>query len=893
MGTQVPPTGDFLPGRSARRLWFLALAALIGLFPHGGSAESAGATWTRGHRKILVIPVSFTDAGGPSNSDVRGFTGWADLTNGTAPAAISNFFTSQSYGQFSVDFTILPVVPLGVSTNYYTNTCPGTPDSKWTAWAAPGSLADDARARAREIGLTNGQAARYESAGYDFDIIATGYIPGQSGSASDGGRSVIAFNYFTALAHELCHGLGLQHANGYSRATYASPVKSGSYFWDPYGDVYCLMGYKANSRTAFPPPDRDANPFFKYELGWLTTHNICTPLSSGTYRIHAFDQGTLQAGSNYALRISRDSSYTYWFSFRQAITNGPDSKWSQNGLEVRYGADSPRASSGATVLWDMTPGSRGPTGLTFSTMYDAPLAVGRTYTDAGADLHVTPLRKGGTAPESLDVAVNWGPFPGNQAPAISLTPSNVVLGAGTGQLFTATALDPDGDTLTYYWEFDDYQTSGGTDFGGLDGDSRLATNGFHVWSQQGTQGVRCTVSDLKGHTKTASATVIVTNGLPPPITLSGVIRDEGGIPLEGALVNNYRSGVAYGAPLFAGSSATAADGKYQIAVPASNKFYNVSVLWQGYSFTNSIGCTISTQWVGVANVGNVNFTRQRLTRTISGGVYVGGHAYVSATYGDLWVSDGLTNILVTNGAWQLSVPDGTWVTLTATATPPAYTISSDFPKPYRVVDDCNTLHFFVTIPGQMPVTEFTTSGTQSDDTVGTVYIPVVMTLPPGMTNWGGDQVFHCTVDERSTAEYGVDYKLYNALITFYGEMTPVPYLIPLTVISNAVPKHKTLVLKLWPGSSLAHLGPQDTYTYTISNGFPPISARVQTGDWLDLTWSSVSGARYTVESTPTLTPAAWSNLPPHTNLPGSATGSMTRPIDIRGMRQGLFRVKVE
>jgi len=363
---------------------------------------------------------------------------------------INNFFLKQSYGQLSVDVTVLQIEDLGVPTSYYTNTLPGTPYPKWTEWGGPGSLADDARAKARAVGLTSGQAALFESANYDLDVIALGYVPGQADAASDGGRTVICFDYFNALPHELCHCLGLQHANGYSRPTIYSPVKAGSFFFNAYGDVYCLMGWKEGTHTATPPPDRDVNTFFKYELGWLTDSNILTLTNSGLYRIYAFDQGSVDAGKNYALRVARDASYTYWLDFRQAITNPPDAKWSQGGLEVHYGAESARASSGATILWDMTPGSRGPTGTTFATMHDAQLQIGRTYSDYEANLHITPIKKGGTTPESLEVQVNFGPFPGNQAPILSLSPTNLTLGAGMGQSFTATATDVDGDTLVYY-----------------------------------------------------------------------------------------------------------------------------------------------------------------------------------------------------------------------------------------------------------------------------------------------------------------------------------------------------------------------------------------------------------------------------------------------------------
>jgi hypothetical protein len=865
-----------------------AICAVACLLIQIGLAAAPHATWTTGHKKILVMPVRFTDAPGPANSDVSGFTGWTALTNGTAQAEINSFFLNQSYGQLSVEFTILPTVDLGVATWYYTNNLPGTPYPKWTEWGSPGSLADDARARARAIGLTNGQAAVYESTNYDLDIIATGYIPTQAGSASDGGRTVIAFDYFTALPHELCHCLGLQHANGYSRSTYYSPVKSGSYFFHAYGDVYCLMGWKENTRTASPPPDRDVNAYFKYELGWLTTNNISTPSASGTYRIYAFDQGSVEAGKNYAMRIARDASSTYWFDFRQAITNLPDAKWSQSGLEVHFGAESARSSSGATVLWDMTPDSRGPTNTTFATMHDAQLQIGRTYSDNEASIHVTPIKKGGTTPESLDVVVNFGPFPTNHAPTVSITPAIISLGSNVMQTFTASASDSDGDTLAYYWEFDDNTVSGGTDFGGLNPNSTSCTQAAHSWTQQGNWLVRCTVTDMKGGSRTASAMVTVTNGIAAPLTITGIVTDELGNPLEGAIVNNFRSGVAFGATNFAGSSATAADGKYSIVVPKANSTYRLSAMHQGFSFSNSLGGTAS---VANASIANFNFTRLRKTRSISGGVYVSGRGYHSPTDGTLTVSDGTQSVIVSNGGWQLNIADGSLVTLTATATNPAYTVSSDFPKPYRVVDDVLTLSYFVDIPGGMPLTGFTSSAATSDDTVGSVGIPVVMTLPAGLTNWPQVQSFPYSIDNSSTAEYGVDYKMHGGIINFYGGYVPSPFIIPLTIIHDGIPKKKTVVINLAPGNSIANLGLISTFTYTISNAFPVVTIS-KTNNSVDLTWASVPAAHYTIESTPGLNPATWSSLPPHINLPGAA-GAMTRSIPIGSATNGFYRIKVE
>ncbi len=488
--------------------------------------------------------------------------------------------------------------------------------------------------------------------------------------------------------------------------------------------------------------------------------------------------------------------------------------------------------------------------------------------------------------------INFGPFPGNQAPTLSLSPTNLTLGAGVGQTFTVTATDPDGDTLSYYWEFDDNQTLGGTDFGGVNGDARFATNGFHAWSQNGINYVRCTVSDMKGHTKTLSATVTITNGLTAPATLSGTVKDELGNPLAGAIVNNYLSGVAYGSASFAGSSETAADGKYLIAVPTTNVFYKLTVMCQGYTFTNNSGFVTSTNYVGAAGLAGVNFTRVRTNCTISGGVYVAGRGYDSPTDGTLTVSDGTQSVIVSNGGWQLSVADDSLVTLTATATNPAYTVTSDFPKPYAVVDDVISLSFFVDVPSAMPRTGFTSNGTKSDDTVGTVNIPVVMSLPAGLTNWPGPQSFPYTIDDSSTAEYGVDYKVHGGIINFYGGFTPAPFNIPLTIFHTGVPKNKTVVIKLMPGNSVASLGAISTFIYTISNPPPAVSAANVTNGVFNLTWPAVSAAHYTIESTPTLNPPAWTSRAPHTNLTG-VDGIMIRSINLGGATNEFFRVKIE
>jgi len=792
-------------------------------------AATPPATWTTGHKRVLIIPVRFTDQAGPSDApNAQGYlSGWGNITNGTTAAAINAFYQQASYGKLSMEFTVLPEINLGVSYTVYNATYGTSGISKFAAWDEPGSFADDVRAKARQVGQSLGQLALYDSENYDLDFLFCGFIPGQGTLASGRAHGKGIFGTTSlALAHEFGHNFGLQHANGISRSTYYSPVKGGTFFTDTYGDVFDLMGWK--NTTPIPLlPDRDVNPYWKWQMGWLPDANIATPAGAGTYRIHAFDQPTLEAGKNYALRVVRDPSRVYWFSYRAGITN-PESIWSNNGLEVRIGGESVPATGGHTTLLDMTPGSRGlvnipsVTNIPYATMYDAPLAIGRTYSDNEANLHVTPVKKGGTAPESLDVVVNFGPFPGNLAPTASIAPATITIAAGVAQTFTAAAADANGDALSYYWEFDDPDALGGTAAGNTNPDARLSTQGSHTWTRSGTFLARCTVTDMKGGKTITSASVTVTGGSAALLTISGVVKDENGNPLAGAVVNNYKGGnpnlVRYGATNFFGASETAADGKYVVHVPAgvTGTFYP-TVMHQGFVFTNAnAGGAVGVYSVSVANV---DFTRVRTNRTVSGGVYVAGRGYNPATDGALTVNVNGQNIAATGSGWTTTVADGTPLTITPTSGTPGNSVFGTFPNPYVAVDDFNLLHLFLNVPGLMPQVGFTTNAASSDDTVGTVNIPVTLALPPGSNSWPANQFIYYRLDPSGTAEYGVDYKAAGGSISFAAGQVPTPYLIPLKILPTGQPKNKTVVIKLGPASSIVNMGPTTTFTYTITN--PP------------------------------------------------------------------------
>src|SRR6185503_6871986 len=81
-----------------------------------------------------------------------------------------------------------------------------------------------------------------------------------------------------------------------------------------------------------------------------------------------------------------------------------------------------------------------------------PLVVGRTFSNTDADVHITPIRVRGTTVQSIDVMVNVGPFPSNLPPTVTVEANAESVPVGTTVKFRATATDPDGDALAYFWD---------------------------------------------------------------------------------------------------------------------------------------------------------------------------------------------------------------------------------------------------------------------------------------------------------------------------------------------------------------------------------------------------------------------------------------------------------
>jgi len=437
-------------------------------------------------------------------------------------SGLNSFYTEMSYGRAGfytngAGSDITPTFRMPQPASYY-----GT-----------NNYYDALRADARSAAT----AAGYNLANYDRDVICMGAVPGfgWSGLAYVGAAGAwLRSSFSTGVAgHELGHNWGLWHANYWDTGgqSVAGPGTSVE-----YGDVFDTMGSASAGNNHF-------NARYKAYLNWLTTSDWQTVSNNGTYRIYAHDNQNSLATR--ALLIPINGQTNYSVEFRQKFTSN---KWLMNGAGLR----SAWTANNNTQLLDTTPGS--PDGKN-----DSAIVIGRTYSDTTAGIHITPIGKGGTTPESLDVVVNFGFFPGNSPPTLALSASATNAAINVTLSFNATATDPNGDALAYYWDF---------------GDGNFGTNGpvaSKSWASAGEYVVRCVVSDMKGGV--TSKSVIVVIGSPATFRIGGQISTTNG-PVQGARVYVSTTRMAY----------TDSDGTYTIVgLPAGT--YTVNASLEGYTFT--------------------------------------------------------------------------------------------------------------------------------------------------------------------------------------------------------------------------------------------------------------------------------------------------------------------
>ncbi len=359
----------------------------------------------------------------------------------------------------------------------------------------------------------------------NYSFYAVRFVGGPGGYAGQayvGGTGIwMKSDDGGVAAHELGHNLGLLHANSWTPASFDS---AGAGSNSEYGNPFDRLGSGGGLRSHFTAS-------FKERISWLLDPQFARLWGSGSQRVFSQDVATPVAGPSSAGMYGRERLWMATLASTEAVpTAVPAIQRGHYWLEHRSQyADFDRAlhvnlQGSANYLLDLTPRSR-------NGKNDGGLLIGRTLSDPGLGLHVTPLAKNTGTPPSIDYAVQVGAFTGNRAPTVALAASSTSVAVNVPVNFTATASDADGDALAYSWEWGD-GTFNGTNAGS---NSRgFATAGHYV--------VRVVASDMKGGR--ASAQVLVTVGAPTTLRASGRVL-AGATPVEGVHVNNGQTGNNY------------------------------------------------------------------------------------------------------------------------------------------------------------------------------------------------------------------------------------------------------------------------------------------------------------------------------------------------------------
>ncbi|MBX7211306.1 MAG: PKD domain-containing protein [Verrucomicrobiaceae bacterium] len=445
------------------------------------SAIGISSVWTESKKKVFLIRADFSDNTGEPFTQAATST----VMNG----AVSNQILAMSYGKTWIEATVSAnVYRVPSTTTYYVNGGSGLNSELLRDARNTFRTTKSGADAAINIGPVYNSGSGDNGLG-DYDIVGVvfksiGMISGgvnYAGLAGGGNIWMQGSISDSVFIHEFGHNYGLGHSSFWQTSD-GSVVGAGSSV--EYGDDYDIMG-------GGDPPEGHFHAQGKALLNWLTASQWSDATASGnaTYRIYRIDSSTT-TGTPRGVRVTKSatpgSEEYYWLTYRKA-----------------YGANA-HFDSGVNLVWQRPGQSRSwlvdVTPSTSGDKTDSPLDIGRTYSDTTAQVHLTPVAKGGSGSESyIDVQVNSGAFPGNAAPTAGAITGGATVAARTAQTYSISASDSNGDTLAYWWSAGD---------GTVSDNAASITHSFPVG---GTYTLTCVVSDMKGGTQTVTKTVTVTD----------------------------------------------------------------------------------------------------------------------------------------------------------------------------------------------------------------------------------------------------------------------------------------------------------------------------------------------------------------------------------------------
>lgn len=360
----------------------------------GGNLPELKSAWTEGSKDLLYLRVQFSDDD----------AGRVDVSYEKARSRqddVEQFLKINSYGKCLWTTTITDVIRLENTADYY----------QQAGWS---TMLNDARALARDLGQEQGEDWDYDNYNF-YTIVSRGGFGPYAGIAQLGGRrSHLIYTSLRTAGHEFGHNLGLSHAY-YNYTKSLNP--RGTITYEGLNQVEYAHRFSIMSDESGSDFDNPALPHFtvheKWQLDWLDSGDILDVTDASANGTHRLYQNDLEEASGLrAIRLpSGGARSKYWVSYRAAWTEanrGSDQDYLLNGAIFNWSA----SGGGRSTLLDMTPysddgsHSGGRSRRDNRDKWDAPLAIGRTYSDNESGVHLTPIARGGSSPdEYLDIFI--------------------------------------------------------------------------------------------------------------------------------------------------------------------------------------------------------------------------------------------------------------------------------------------------------------------------------------------------------------------------------------------------------------------------------------------------------------------------------------------------------
>ncbi len=378
------------------------------------------------HKKVAVILFNFSN-----NPTAQPYTTEAARTQifGTTGSTASTFFSQGSFDKWDIQGHLNPTT--GDVFGWYTLTVDNA-TCNYTGWET------EARTKAAANGFV---ASNYNNIMYGFPQASSCGWAGLGTVGGAPGRSWI--NYATlaprVTVHELGHNFRAAHANTLTclSATGSRVPISADCTTSEYADIYSAMGNSSNVRQF------DTHTKAQTGTGWVTSGNIQTVSSSGSYTIAPLEATT---SSVQTLRIPRGYAYKesgttvnvtdgyYSIDYRQPSGNFDTyttTEAASNGVMLRL--------TPSLTTYDQT--HLIDTVSSTTSFTDAPLLLNQTYTDTASGITIALTGKSTT---SATVQVTMGPVACTRAnPGLTISPTTQQSSAGGTLTYSFTLTNND------------------------------------------------------------------------------------------------------------------------------------------------------------------------------------------------------------------------------------------------------------------------------------------------------------------------------------------------------------------------------------------------------------------------------------------------------------------